>query len=60
MTKKVVVSSAQRSAARAMVKRSALTGRTVSTSVRKIADARLEPSPVSGVDHDGSRPDRSS
>lgn len=39
----VVVSSAQRSAARAMLRRSAVTGRRVSDSVRKIAEARLEP-----------------
>ncbi len=40
MPKQVVVSSAQKSAARAMLKRSAVTGRQVSESVRKIADAR--------------------
>lgn len=38
--KRVAVSSAQKSAARAMVKRSAVTGRLVSTSVHKIANAR--------------------
>lgn len=43
MTKKVVVSSAQRSAASAMVKRSAVTGRHVSDSVRKIANAKVQP-----------------
>jgi hypothetical protein len=43
MTKRVYVSSAQKSAAQAMVDRSALTGRKISDSVRKIANARLEP-----------------
>jgi len=38
--KRVFVSSAQKSAARAMVNRSAITGRKVSPSVRKIADAK--------------------
>jgi hypothetical protein len=42
MAKRVVVSSAQKSAARAMVNRSAVTGRYVSDSVRKIAHARVE------------------
>lgn len=45
MTKKVVVTSAQRAAARAMVEWSALKGREVSDSVRKIAEAK----PVNGV-----------
>ncbi len=40
VAKKVVVSSAQRSAAQAMVKRSAVTGRYVSKSVQKIANAK--------------------
>ncbi len=40
MAKQVVVSSAQKSAAKAMVKRSAVTGRAVSPAVRKIADAK--------------------
>jgi hypothetical protein len=43
MAKKVVVSSAQKSAASAMVKRSAVTGRYVSNSVRKIANAKVQP-----------------
>lgn len=43
MAKKVVVSSAQKSAASAMVKRSAVTGRYVSKSVRKIANAKVQP-----------------
>lgn len=43
MAKRVFVSSAQKAAARAMVDRSAVTGRKVSDSVRKIAAARLEP-----------------
>lgn len=43
MAKTVVVSSAQKSAASAMVKRSAVTGRHVSNSVRKIANARVQP-----------------
>ena len=43
MARKVVVTSAQRSAAQAMVKRSAVTGRPVSTSVQKIANARVQP-----------------
>jgi hypothetical protein len=43
MVKKVVVSSAQKSAASAMVKRSAVTGRHVSESVRKIANAKAQP-----------------
>lgn len=43
MAKKVVVSSAQKSAASAMVKRSAVTGRQVSSSVRKIANAKVQP-----------------
>jgi hypothetical protein len=43
MTKRVVVSSAQKSAASAMVKRSAATGRYVSSSVRKIANAKVQP-----------------
>lgn len=47
MAKKVVVSSAQRSAASAMVKRSAVTGRYVSNSVRKIANAKVQP--INGV-----------
>ena len=38
--KQVAVTSAQRSAAKAMVSRSALTGRTVSPSVTKIANAK--------------------
>ncbi len=40
MAKRVVVTSAQKAAARAMVKRSAITGRPVSDAVRKIADAK--------------------
>lgn len=47
MTKKVVVSSAQKAAARAMVKRSATTGRAVSKSVHKIANAKTQPRPAS-------------
>lgn len=43
MAKKVAVSSAQKSAASAMVKRSAVTGRHVSKSVRKIANAKVQP-----------------
>jgi hypothetical protein len=43
MAKKVIVSSAQKSAAKAMVSRSAVTGRPVSLSVRKIANARTQP-----------------
>lgn len=43
MTKKVVVTSAQRSAAQAMVRRSAITGRPVSRSVQKIAEAKIKP-----------------
>lgn len=43
MTKKVVVSSAQKSAAQAMVRRSTVTGRYVSNSVRKIANAKVQP-----------------
>jgi hypothetical protein len=43
VTKKVVVSSAQKSAASAMVKRSAVTGRYVSKSVHKIANAKSQP-----------------
>lgn len=43
MTRRIFVSSAQKSAAEAMVKRSAVTGRQVSSSVRRIADARVEP-----------------
>jgi hypothetical protein len=42
MTKRVFVSSAQKAAARAMVNRSAVTGRKISNSVRKIADAKVE------------------
>ena len=42
MAKQVVVSSAQRSAASAMVKRGAATGRVVSNSVRKIANAKVQ------------------
>jgi hypothetical protein len=42
-SKRVFVSSAQKAAARAMVNRSAVTGRKVSASVRKIADAKAEP-----------------
>ena len=42
MAKKVVVSSAQRSAASAMVKRSTVTGRPVSKSVQKIANATVQ------------------
>jgi hypothetical protein len=41
--KRVFVSSAQKLAARAMVNRSAVTGRKVSASVHKIADAKAEP-----------------
>ncbi|GAB3993306.1 hypothetical protein GCM10028771_17970 [Nocardioides marmoraquaticus] len=44
MAKRVIVSSAQKSAAKAMVSRSAVTGRNVSSSVRKIADAKTLPS----------------
>ena len=40
MAKQVAVSQAQKSAAQAMVKRGAVTGRFVSSSVRKIADAK--------------------
>ena len=40
MAKKVVVTSAQKSAAKAMVKRSAAKGRDVSKSVQKIANAK--------------------
>lgn len=43
MAKKVIVSSAQKSAASAMVRRSAATGRSVSASVRKIANAKVQP-----------------
>lgn len=43
MAKQIVVSSAQRSAASVMVKRSATTGRSVSSSVRKIANAKIRP-----------------
>lgn len=43
MAKKVIVSSAQKSAAKAMVSRSAVTGRYVSPSVRKIANAKTQP-----------------
>jgi hypothetical protein len=43
MAKKVFVSSAQKSAAQAMVSRSSVTGRKVSNSVRKIANAKVEP-----------------
>jgi len=43
MAKQVVVSSAQKSAAKAMVTRSAVTGRQVSKSVRKIANAKTQP-----------------
>ena len=42
MAERVIVSSAQRSAARAMVSRSAVTGRYVSKSVRKIAEAQVQ------------------
>lgn len=42
MAKKVIVSSAQKSAARAMVSRSAATGRYVSSSVHKIAAAKTQ------------------
>lgn len=42
MAKKVVVSSAQKSAASAMLRRSAITGRYVSESVRKIANAKVQ------------------
>ena len=41
MAKRVVVSSAQKAAAQAMVARSAVTGRYVSDAVRKIADAKV-------------------
>lgn len=44
MAKKVVVSSAQKSAATAMVKRSAITGRHLSKSVLKIANAKVQTS----------------
>lgn len=43
MASRVFVTSAQRTAARAMVNRSAATGRKISSSVRKIADAKIEP-----------------
>ncbi len=43
MAKRVVVSSAQKSAAQAMVKRSAVTGRSISGSVVKIANASMQP-----------------
>lgn len=43
MAKTVIVSSAQKSAASAMVKRSAVTGRAISASVRKIANAKVLP-----------------
>lgn len=43
MAKKVIVSSAQKSAAKAMVSRSAVTGRHVSPSVHKIANAKSQP-----------------
>ena len=42
MTKKVTVTRAQKKAAQAMVKRSAVTGRPVSPSVHKIANATVE------------------
>lgn len=42
MAKTVFVSSAQKAAARAMVNRSAVTGRSISNSVRKIADAKID------------------
>jgi len=42
MSKTVVVSSAQKSAARAMVRRSAATGRYVSKSVHRIANAKTQ------------------
>jgi hypothetical protein len=42
MTKKVAVSSAQKRAATAMVNRSAVTGRYVSDSVHKIANAKVQ------------------
>lgn len=45
MAKRVVVSSAQKAAASAMVKRSAKTGRFVSQSVQKIANAKIESTP---------------
>lgn len=43
MTERVFVSSAQKRAASAMVARSAKTGRYVSPSVRKIANATTQP-----------------
>lgn len=43
MAKKVFVSSAQKSAAQAMVNRGFVTGRNVPNSVRKIANAKVEP-----------------
>jgi hypothetical protein len=41
MARQVIVSSAQKSAAQAMVNRSLITGRTVSRSVHKIANAEV-------------------
>ncbi|MBB2894713.1 hypothetical protein FHU39_004764 [Flexivirga oryzae] len=41
--KRVFVTRAQKAAARAMVDRSAVTGRPISDAVRKIAEARIEP-----------------
>jgi hypothetical protein len=41
VARRLVVSSAQKSAAEAMVKRSAVTGRPVSESVRRIANAKV-------------------
>jgi len=43
MAKRIFVSSAQKSAAQAMVDRSAVTGRKVSNSVRRIANAKVAP-----------------
>lgn len=43
MAKRVVVTKAQRSAAKAMVQRSAVTGRYVSPSLKKIAGAKVVP-----------------
>lgn len=51
MAKKVIVSGAQRSAASAMVKRSAATGKVVSSSVRKIANARVQPANCQPAPH---------
>jgi hypothetical protein len=42
MAKRVVVTAAQKEAARAMVERSSLTGRSVSKSVHQIANAKVQ------------------